>query len=136
MNRRSHRSVLCGLGLISGTFCWLVGCGEASSEPNLGPRPVEVSELRVSDPTVKLRLPGIVRSWAEEDIAFEVSGKVDFIMQEGARVTGRWADSDVVLVDGDVLARLDPEEYEADVAASQAELEAALIKRDRVAPAQ
>ncbi len=135
MTRRGIEVPWAGTGALLATLALLGGCRQEREAPARGPRPVEVVELRVSDPTVPLRVPGVVRAWAEEDIGFEVSGQVVFVLLEGTRVRGRWVEGDTVLVEGDVLARLDPADFEAAVDKANADLEVARIKRDRVAPA-
>ena len=48
-----------------------VGCKEEQAKPTL-PRPVKVVTLRTLDPTVALRLTGVIEAWADQDVAFEL----------------------------------------------------------------
>lgn len=114
----------------------LASCGETPPPAEPSPRPVGAVVLTLSDPDVEMTIPGVVRSWAEQDVAFEVAGRIDFVIEEGVEVRGRWQEGDQVLVEGDLLARLDPSDFEAAVAAAEADLETAMIQRDKVAPAQ
>ncbi|MEL7483079.1 MAG: hypothetical protein AAFN41_01875, partial [Planctomycetota bacterium] len=85
---------------------------------------------------MELTIPGVVQAWAEQDVAFEISGRIDYVVQEGVEVRGRWEENGEVLVTGDLLARIDQSDFEAAVAAAQADLDTAIIQRDRVAPAE
>ncbi|MEO1510949.1 MAG: HlyD family efflux transporter periplasmic adaptor subunit, partial [Planctomycetota bacterium] len=132
MNRIAGR----GAAFVLPALAWLSACGEQPAPSTPSPRPVEAVVLERSDPSQRLRVPGIVRSWAEQDIAFEVAGRIGFVINEGEQVRGRWEEGGEVLVEGDVLARLDPAEFEAAVRAAEADLESALIQRDSAAPAE
>ncbi|MEM8953316.1 MAG: efflux RND transporter periplasmic adaptor subunit [Verrucomicrobiota bacterium] len=96
---------------LSGLLC-LLGCGKTPSEEVKSPRPVTAIVLETRDPSMDLRLTGAVKAWNEEDIAFEVSGRVTFIAEAGTYLNGRWVDEGEVVQDGDVLARIDSEQYE------------------------
>lgn len=114
----------------------LGSCGQPSPPPDPSPRPVSAVTLEMSDPSRGMTIPAIVRSWAEQEVAFEVAGRIDFVIEEGVEVRGRWQEGDRVLVEGDLLARLNPSDFEAAVAAAEADLETAIIQRDQVSPAQ
>ena len=89
------------------------GCGgEPEEAPAPRPRPVRVIELRELDPVGPLQLTGAVTAWSEEDVAFEVDGRVTWIVESGTNLVGRWEQDGTVLVEGDVLARLNTEPYE------------------------
>jgi len=114
----------------------LMSCGNAPAPPEPSPRPVGAAALEISNPALALTIPGIARSWAEQDVAFEVPGRIDYVIPEGVEVRGRWQEGDRVLVEGDLLARLDRADFEAAVTAAQADLETAIIQRDQLATAE
>lgn len=90
------------------------------------PRPVVAMELVASDPTQALRLTGTVEAWAEENIAFEVAGRIRYIARPGAVLEGRWEENGEIIIEGGLLGAVDREVYEANVlAAAQAAVESA-----------
>lgn len=130
------------VGLVVVASC--VGCNKKVEVTKESPRPVSVLELRKLDPTRRLQLTGAVQSWKEEDIGFEVRGRVDWIIREGEEVEGRTYDENgKLLTEGTVLARLDNERHSlavdsvaADLKANQADAEATRIEIEEVLPAQ
>ncbi len=89
------------------------------------PRPVSVLVLRESDPSQRLRLSGAVQSWKQQDLSFDVSGRVAWTIGDGADIEGRTHDEKGrVLTEGTVLARLDSERYKLAVESARAELRA------------
>lgn len=115
---------------------------QATEEAAAAPRPVAVVELGELDPSRSLLLTGSVQSWKEEDLAFEVGGRVEWIVEESTQLDGRWTRDGEVLVDGDPVARLDPELYgiarveaEATLRVAEHELELARVELERVLPA-
>ncbi len=114
----------------------LVGCRrEVESRPP-APRPVTVVELTVGDPTDRARLSGVVESWARQEVAFEVPGRVTVIAEEGTVLEGRWVEADQVVVTGEVLARIDPAIYQAALTAATAEVAGARINLEAALPAK
>lgn len=114
----------------------IVGCQEEPAPRPESPRPVVVRRLSVSNPSDGLRLTGVATAWAEEDIAFEVSGRVSFIVESGSYLRGHWEEGGQVTVEGDVIARLDPEQYEAQKRAAEADVASAKANFESVLPAQ
>ena len=115
----------------------LVGCGEEQkqrTEPL--PRPVTVERLERTSPGGRGMFAGIVEAWASEDIASEVSGRIEFVVDEGERVEGRWVENGDVIIRGDVLARIDAATYIAAVRSAEAEVRRLQVQRDVVVPAQ
>lgn len=113
---------------------------EVTSTPR--PRPVRVIKLQSWDPVGSVQLTGAVTAWAESDVAFEVDGRVEWIVETGTNLKGRWEEEGEVLVEGDVLARLDPRRYQirldhakAVLAAAEGELATAIVELERVLPA-
>jgi multidrug efflux pump subunit AcrA (membrane-fusion protein) len=69
-------------------------------------------------------LTGSVKSWKDEDISFEVDGRVEWIVEMATNLEGHWVEDNVVHVQGDVLARIDEEHH-------RIRLKAAVAERDR-----
>ncbi len=124
--------------------CLLAACSvKEPPKPEVVPRPVSVIELRESDPVQKLLLTGSVRSWAEQDVAFEVEGVVRFSAEAGTYLEGRFLTADgEVQVEGDPLARLDSQAYEiarstavATVEVAKENLDTAHVELAKVLPA-
>jgi len=121
------------------------GCGREDEIPVARPpRPVTAVRLHRLDPTQYLRRTGSVASWKQEKVAFEVGGRVEWIVEEGTEVKGRALDETGKLVyGGDVLARIDKSRYALQVNAAQAQLacakaraEAVRIEGEKVLPQQ
>lgn len=124
--------------------CILAACGKGEVEaPKPRPRPVAVIELKQIDPVGPLQLTGAVQSWKEADIAFEVAAPVEFVVESGDNLVGRWAKDDKVEIEGDVLARLDTSLFEirrataaAGVTVAKENLRLAQVQLAVVLPAQ
>jgi multidrug resistance efflux pump len=106
------------------------------------PRPVRVIELREMDPVESVQLTGAVTAWSESDVAFEVDGRVEWIVESGSNLEGRWEEDGEVKVEGGVLGRLDGRTYrirldhaQALLAAAEGELATAVVELERVLPA-
>lgn len=100
------------------------------------PRPVSVVILREVDPVEPLRITGVVRPWMEQDVAFEVTGRVEFITEQGTQLSGRWEENGETIVQGDMLARIDPLSYQAALDAARANVEFSEVRLDKVLPAE
>jgi RND family efflux transporter MFP subunit len=75
-------------------------------------RPVKAHTIGKADAAARREYPGSIRAFQHADMAFEVGGRIEeFYVREGDDV-----------VQGEVLARLDPRDYEADLKAAQANL--------------
>jgi len=112
-------------------------------KPREAPRPVTVFELKETDPVQPLLLTGSVKSWKEQDVAFEVEGVVRFVVEQGTNLEGRWVEGDRVQVEGDILARMDTQSYEiaqataaASVEVAKERLDTAEVQLAKVLPAQ
>ncbi len=114
---------------------WLVGCNRKEPTRADSPRPIVAVELKASRPDQSLRLTGVVQSWSEEQIAFEVSGRVDFIVEAGDELVGRWVEGDDVIRPGDKLASIDSSGYVAAHLAAKADHEYARVTLESVLPA-
>ena len=98
-----------------------IGCQKKVELPKPMPRPVSVLELKKTDPTQRLRLTGAVKAWKEEGISFEISGRVQWTIDEGEDVQGRTHDeSGALLTEGTLLASLDTKRYEARLKSAEA----------------
>jgi RND family efflux transporter MFP subunit len=100
----------------------ITGCKKnktADSSP--APRPVNVIELRELNPVKPLQLTGSVKSWKDEDISFEVDGRLEWIVEMGTNLEGRWEEAGKVHVTGDTLARLDKRSYQIRLKRANAE---------------
>jgi len=107
--------------ILAGIFI-LSGCGKKDDTVNRpDPRPVTVLELREINPIKPLQLTGSVNSWKDEDISFEVEGRVEWIVEMATNLEGRWKEDNVVNVQGDVLARLDERSYQIRLKRAKAE---------------
>ena len=105
-----------GIGAI---WLWPKGRAEAPEEAVVRPvRSIVVTD-RAAFP--ELRFPGKVRAGTTRDLSFEVPGRlIDFNSDNGRRVKK-----------GDVLAKLDARDYEADVKKAEAECERAELTLQR-----
>lgn len=119
MNRRSkeagesdvpHR-VLAAIAMAVGVFL-LPGCSEPPPEAPEVVRPVKIQIIGDTSMVGRREYPGTVRATQNAEMAFEVQGKItEFLVREGD-----------IVIEGDVLARLDDRDYQAQLKAAQADL--------------
>ena len=102
-------------------LCLLNSCGKKDDITGPNPRPVTVLELRELNPVKPLQLTGSVMSWKEQDISFEVNGRLEWIVEMGTNLEGRWEEDSKVHITGDVLARVDERSYRIRLKATNAE---------------
>lgn len=116
---------LCPLGLL------LAGCGDSSNETEVvDARPITVTEIQLTSPAPGRSVTGSVASWKTEQIGFEVSGRVKWVLEPGRDVAGNMFDSDGnVLVEGTELAEIDDERYQLAVEAAQAQVNVAMYDK-------
>ena len=79
--RLAGRRMASGIALIG--LLMASGCERKSETYTESPRPVNVVELKSIAPECSLRLTGTVEPWAEEDVAFEVAGRVTYTVEPG-----------------------------------------------------
>jgi RND family efflux transporter MFP subunit len=105
----------------------LAGCGGDDGRPTTMPtRPVSVIELTERNYGRERELTGVVRLYREEDIGFEVGGRVTTVLDEGLEVRGPAFNEKGELVrKGDPIAAMEGTRYGSEVGALQAQLEAA-----------
>ena len=88
----------------------VAACDDQVVEPEPIVRPVKVHTIGKADDSSRREYPGSIRAFQHADMGFEVAGRIEeFLVREGDDV-----------VQGDVLARLDPRDYEAQLKAQQA----------------
>lgn len=82
----------------------LAACGKAPEPVHEPPaRPVKIMTIGAQDETVKLEFPGKVTAVRDVELGFEVQGKIiELPIEDGLEAS-----------EGDLLARLDPKDYEA-----------------------
>ncbi|PBB39807.1 efflux RND transporter periplasmic adaptor subunit [Mesorhizobium sp. WSM3868] len=94
----------------------LTGCSqEKKAETQEVIRPVKVVEIGEAETTRQLDYSGSVRARTEMNLGFRIAGKV----------TERLVDIGQHVNEGDVLARVDPSDYELSVKSAEASLDAA-----------
>ena len=112
---RRRISFIATIALISTLSAALAGCSEEKSETAEVVRPVKVVEIAQADNVRQLSYSGAVRARTEMNLGFRVSGKiVERVVNVGDRVKV-----------GDLLARIDPTDYELAVRSASANLDAA-----------
>lgn len=106
----------------------LGACGEEAAPPAQRARPVTVITLAEETPTIGGDVVGVAEAFREEDIGFEVDGRVLLVERLGAEVNGPVLDADGGVTkdgEGSVLARLDPTRYDLALKAAELALAAA-----------
>ncbi|BBM83720.1 efflux RND transporter periplasmic adaptor subunit [Candidatus Uabimicrobium amorphum] len=123
------------------------GCEEAKVESKINEfptTPVKVITLNSKNPSFDLRLTGTVDTWKQEEISFEVGGKIDYVIDSGADVEGPLKNIQGKIVkQGTILAKIDQKIYrlrvesaKADIKALQAEYKTTETEINHVIPAQ
>ena len=113
----------------------LAACGSAGDEPapDMDVVPVTTQELSETAYENTRRLTGSVGLYREEQIGFEVAGRIISVLDEGFEVDGPAYDESGRLVRaGEVIATLDRTRYELQVGALDARLLAAERNVDAV----
>lgn len=108
-------------------FASAVGCGQESAEQVVMPtRPVTVIELSEQDYARERTLTGIVSLYREEDIGFEIGGRVTSVLDVGIEVRGpTFNEKGKLISQGDPIAVIESTRYGSQVGALQARLNAA-----------
>nr|WP_236649162.1 HlyD family efflux transporter periplasmic adaptor subunit [Rhodopirellula sp. SM50] len=126
-----------GLGL---AFAWFAlsttGCGKPTIEPReKTPLPVTVMTLSKSIPQSSYSASGSVKSWKTEDLGFEVSGRVQWVLEPGEDIDGRLVDpkdKTKVIMEGTKLAQIEPARYEIALQTAEANLDVALLGKEEI----
>jgi len=101
--------------LLAAALLTLAGCSEEKAETKEVVRPVKVIEIAQTSDTRTLNYSGSVRARVEMNLGFRINGKIsERLVDIGERVKS-----------GDLLARIDPADYELSVQSAQASLDAA-----------
>ena len=112
----------------------LTGCSKEAESPvtrEQAPRPVSVIKLQQSDPARSLAVTGTVGSWKTENIGFEVTGRVQYVIEPETNVSGAVSNATT----RQPLASLDSARYETAVKSARAQIDA-LIKQKKAAEIQ
>ncbi len=90
----------------------VAACEEQAPEQEPVVRPIKVHTIGKADALSRREYPGSIRAFQQANMGFEVGGRImEFYVKEGDDV-----------VQGEVLARLDARDYEANLNAAQANL--------------
>ncbi len=114
------------LWLIS-VFVIAGSCGQEAADETIMPtRPVTVIELSERDYARERTLTGVVNLYREENIGFEISGRVTTVLNEGLEVRGpAFNEQGDLIRQGDPIAAMEAIRYGSQVGALQARLNAA-----------
>ncbi len=108
--RGSGRLILAG-SLLVGMSAVLSACGEKPAPPAEVVRPIKTLKLGGTTGVSTLEYPGTIESARHSRMGFEVAGRmVEFPVVEGDR-----------LKKGDLIARIDPRDFEQDLAKEEAQ---------------
>jgi multidrug efflux system membrane fusion protein len=110
-----NRLTIAGPAVLVVAALGLAGCSQEKAEVRDIIRPVKVVEIGKTQTTRELDYSGSVRARTEMNLGFRVAGKV----------TERLVDIGQHVTSGDVLARIDPSDYELSVKSAEANLDAA-----------
>ncbi|AWC22990.1 efflux RND transporter periplasmic adaptor subunit [Aminobacter sp. P9b] len=106
---------LASLALVSLLGVGLSACSEAKTETVEAIRPVKVVEIASTDATRELDYSGAVKARTEMNLGFRVAGKItERVVNIGDKVKP-----------GDLLARIDPTDYQLGESSAEASLQAA-----------
>ena len=105
----------------------LAGCGsDRPSERTMPTRPVTVIELAEREYARERELTGVVSLYREEQIGFEIGGRVTMVLNEGLEVRGPvFNERGELMRQGDPIAAMEGTRYGSQVGALQAQLDAA-----------
>ena len=104
------------------------GCGQEIEQTGMPTRPVTVIELSEQDYARERTLTGVVDPYREEDIGFEISGRVTTVINEGLEVRGPAFNEQGQLVrQGDFIAAMEGSRYGSQVGVLQARLDASRL---------
>ncbi|MCZ6764526.1 MAG: hypothetical protein O7C63_06280, partial [Alphaproteobacteria bacterium] len=114
------------LGLIVGLVL-LIGCdADTGGDAQMPTRPVTVIELTERDYARERERTGVVNLYREENIGFEIGGRVTTVLVDGLEVRGPTFNEDGELLRrGDPIAAMEGTRYGSQVGTIQAQLETA-----------
>ena len=111
-----------------------VGCQSQESHQNDQPlaRPVSYLTLAKRNPVRQSLAAGSVVAWKKETIGFDVNGRIEFVMDQGANVAGPVTDGQSeIITPGTIVARMENRRYELAVKESQAAIQDAKARMAR-----
>jgi septation ring formation regulator EzrA len=121
------------LGVLVGTLTTMF-LMRTEKKPELFTRSVTTIRLQETNPVEKMKLTGTVEAWKEEDLSFEVPGRIEWVIDKGTDVQGSQHAYSLANGKGALIATLAPEEYilklkaaEANVKTTKARLDALKI---------
>ena len=103
-----------------------IGCQNQNSDQTdqIMARPVSFMALKKRNPMRQLLAAGSVVAWKKEAIGFDVNGRIEFVMEEGANVDGPVSDGrGRVVTPGTVVARLVDLRYQVAISESEAAIQ-------------
>lgn len=104
----------------------LASCDSSNHEQTLPTLPVSTIKLSLEKPSPKRELSGIVSHYREQQVGFEVSGRVTMVLDEGLEVRGPAFDESGKLIRrGDAIAVMEGSRYGSQVGVLQAQVNAA-----------
>ncbi len=107
-------------------FTMAAGCAQEADQSMMPTRPVTVIELSQKDFARERTLTGVVDLYREEDIGFEIGGRVTTVLNEGLEVRGpAFNERGDLIRQGDPIAAMESARYGSQVGALQARLDAA-----------
>jgi RND family efflux transporter MFP subunit len=116
--------LLCTLLALSGFLA--VGCQNQDANQTDQPlaRPVSYLTLTTRNPARQSLAAGSVVAWKKETIGFDVNGRIEFVMDQGANVTGPVTDGQgEIITPGTLIARMENRRYELAVRESEAAIQ-------------
>lgn len=103
-------------------FAFLYGCAGQNKHKDEFIRKVKVEQVAVSDSLLQRSFPGILREAMELDLAFRVAGPIlEIDVKEGDYVRK-----------GQLIARIDPRDYEVQLQVAQAQYDQVVAEAQRV----
>ena len=94
--------------------------------PAKAPRPVTTMALVEGRPISKRQVTGSVHSWKNEEIGFEIPGRLEWVLEPGRNVEGQVTDvNGNVLIPGTALAKVESSQFQVAVESALAGLEVA-----------
>ncbi|EMI20396.1 membrane-fusion protein [Rhodopirellula maiorica SM1] len=111
-----------------------VGCQKPAIEfAEKAAQPVTVMTLVKAAPPSSFMASGSVKSWKTEDLGFEVSGRLEWVLEPGLDVDGRIVDPDGKLIHpGTPLAQIETAQYDIAVESAEADVEVAERKKESI----
>lgn len=108
------------------TTLLLAGCEDVDVKRTIPTMPVTVMELAIGNVARERELTGVVSHYREQQVGFEVDGRVTAVLDEGIEVRGpAFDESGKLLREGDPIAVMEGSRYGSQVGALQAQLNAA-----------